>query len=425
MASNPINVNGRTLGTSDGQDQDYEARQENQRLLSRNPTDYSKAASEMLKGDNRVRSATYPLNGGNSHYIRFFINLSEESKLLQLFKIGVDKTADLTGQNRGYRNTTDQIAVDTAMTGGAGAAGATIGAAVVGKTAGIGMKTLFKQKIGAGTQAAATGVGLVGGAAAGASAGNTLGDLASEYLKVTNKLKRLAANITLYTPSNIYANYNLNYDMPEDLLVVLAQSENFEAAKAGLAALGSPMSDLSEGSLSDKDKWAQSGNAAGKFGRILATGASKTVSMLSRTAVNKRKDVMFTHVGNRTFRFNYTFAPRSVAEANEVNEIIFLFKYFAHPEMLPGYGNFLYLYPAEFDIEYGIIPNNPNSGAATHQQNKYLNKISSCVLVDIEVNYAPMDSFQSLEQGEPVLTTMSLKFMEIEQLHRDRIGEGY
>jgi hypothetical protein len=129
MASNPINVNGRTLGTSDGQDQDYEARQENQRLLSRNPTDYSKAASEMLKGDNRVRSATYPLNGGNSHYVRFFINLSEESKLLQLFKVGVDKTADLTGQNRGYLNSTDQSAIDKAMTGGAGAAGATIGAA--------------------------------------------------------------------------------------------------------------------------------------------------------------------------------------------------------------------------------------------------------------------------------------------------------
>lgn len=423
--SNPINVNGRTLGSTNGPDQDYEVLRENQSLLSRYPTEYAKQAT---KAGDRVRSATYPLNGGNSHYIRFFINLNEESKLIRLNKVGIDKTTDLTGQNRSSQNSTSQDALTAALVGAGAAVGANIAAstAVATKTTATGLKLLFQKKLTGGiVGATAATVGLGVGAAAGAAAGSSIGELVSDYLKVTNQLKTLAANITLYTPANIVANYKLNYDMQDDLLVVLAQSENFEAAKAGLAALGSPMSDIGDGSLADSEKWKQAGNAAGKFGRILATGASKTVSMLSRTAVNKRKDVMFSHVGNRTFAFNYTFAPKSAAEAKEVDDIIFMFKYFAHPEMLPGYGNFLYLYPAEFDIEYGLIPNNPDTGNATKNTNEFLNRISSCVLVDINVNYAPSDSFQSLENGEPLITTLNLTFMEIETLHRDRIGEGF
>ena len=424
--STPLNTNTALSSPTVTTDQDQDGFE---RLVDslQNPTEYSEASKKMSFGGERIRTAKFPLNGGNNHFIRFFINLNEESKLINLFKVRVDKDAELSGQNRSQQNTTSQNAVDVSTSLGAGALGATMGAAVAGKASAIGLKSIFNKKIGAGAAAVATGTGLVAGGAAGASAGGTIGELVSDYLKVTNRLKRLVANITLYTPANIVANYRLNYDMPEDLLVVLAQSENYEALKAGLAAVGSPLADvgLDGGSLLDAKAWGQTGDALGKFGRIIATGASKTVNMLSRTAINKRKDIMFTHVGNRTFRFNYTFAPKSVAEAKEVDDIIFMFKYFAHPEMLPGYGNFLYLYPAEFDIEYGLIQENSNTGTPAQTQNKYLNKISSCVLVDISVNYAPADSFQSLEQGEPLITTLSMEFMEIEQLHRDRIGQGF
>lgn len=418
--SNPVNINGRTLGSSNGQDQDFEVLRENQSLMKRYPTTYNTAAEKMSEGGERVRSATYPLNGGNNHYIRFFINLSEESKLIQLGKVSVSKTADLTGQNRPFQNTTDQRSVDTAVN----AAGIVTGTGLVAAT---GLKKLFLSKYGL----AAIGTATIAGStpqtpgSAEPAGVNVVGELVSDYLKVTNRLKTLAANITLYTPANVKANYRLNYDMPEDLLVILAQSENYEAAKAGLSALGSPMSDITGGSLTDSQNWSAAGNTAGKFGRIIATGASKTVSMLSRTAINKRRDVMFTHVGNRTFNFNYTFAPRSITEAKEVDDIIFMFKYFAHPEMLPGYGNFLYLYPAEFDIEYGLVQNNPDVGSANETPNKFLNRISSCVLTEVDVNYSPGEAYQSLENGEPLITNLSLSFMEIETLHRDRIGAGF
>lgn len=408
--SNQINSNGNNIGTLSGSEATYEVVSDSSSLARSSL--YNSADSYRYDPKTNVRSLTYPLNGGNTHYIRFSINLSEESKLIKLNQVEVTGDADLSGQNRSFRNQTDQGAINTAISIGTAYAGGMVGAA--------GAKLLFKSKIaGTGASTVASTLGFIRGADAGASIGDNIGELVSEYLKVTNKIKRLAANITLYTPANVRANYSLNYDMPEDLLVTLAQSENYEAIKSGLAAALSPITERTAESVQN------SAATFGRFGRILATSASPTVSMLSRTAVNVRKDVMFKHVGNRQFVFDYVFAPKSETEAKEVADIIFMFKYFAHPEMLEGYGNFLYLYPAEFDIEYGMKIGDPNVGPQQQKENKYVNKISSCVLTDISVNYSAEGSFQSLEKGEPIMTTLSLVFREIETLHRDRIAKGF
>jgi len=414
--SNTINSNGKNVGTVTGPEADYEVSRAS--TGATRPSTYNSADSYPLAGGDRVRSLTYPLNGGNNHYVRFFVNLNEESRLVKSKQVGVDGNADLSDQNRSFRNQTSQDAINAVGTVGGAYVGFQAGT-VAGKAAGAALKSLFKNKVSAGVVGGTAIVGALAGAAGGAALGETIGELASEYLKVTNKLKRLVANITLYTPGNVRANYNLNYDMSEDLLVTLAQSENYDAIKAGLAAAGTGITSLTaEGAK-------QAGNTFGRFGRIVATAASPTVSQLSRTAINTRRDVMFKHVGNRQFVFEYTFAPKSVNEAKEIADIIFMFKYFAHPEMLQGYGNFLYLYPAEFDIEYGMLPESANVGPVQPKRNEYLNKISSCVLTDIDVNYAHGNSFQSLEKGEPVLTTMTLVFKEIETLHRERIAQGY
>jgi hypothetical protein len=150
------------------------------------------------------------------------------------------------------------------------------------------------------------------------------------------------------------------------------------------------------------------------------SASSEAFSNLGRTAVNPKRDVLFNSVGNRRFKFDYVFAPRSKEEAIEVSNIIYAFKLFAHPELIAGYAQYLYLYPAEFDIEYRMIDSNGND-----IENPHLNRISSCVLESIDVVYAPNGSFQSLANGEPVITNMSLSFMEIETLHQDKIKQGF
>ena len=161
-------------------------------------------------------------------------------------------------------------------------------------------------------------------------------------------------------------------------------------------------------------------DAASDVGRIIATGANSAVSNLSRTALNPRKDVLFKSVGQRQFQFDFQFASRSKEEAMAVNQIIFMFKFFSHPEVLPGYGQFLALYPAEFDIDYMFIDE-----AGNHVINPHLSDISSCVCTNIDISYAANGSYQSLMNGEPTIVNMSLRFMEIEVLHQGRIRKGY
>lgn len=356
----------------------------------------------------RIESRTlrYPLDGSNDHFIRFFINIPEESKLISTGRVAAPTASDRTGQNRSNINQTSIEAMKSAAAVGGGvlAAGPLLSAS----------RVLFSAK---GAAAVLAGGAIIGGtswgdgivdAAEGAvesakdAAGNFVELVADKTLRLTQRMMRLAANITLYAPGQVQARYNFDYELADDLLVTLAQQQNFDSMKAGLDELFS----------------AKAGVAIGKFGRIL-TSATQTGSMLSKTAVNRRADVMFRHVGNREFAFSYTFAPRSAEEAVAVDNIIFMFKYFAHPEMLEGYGNFLYLYPAEFDIEYGMMD------GRTEVKNPYVNKISSCVLTSVDVQYSPTGKFQTLEKGEPVITVLNLTFKEIETLHRDRIGEGY
>jgi hypothetical protein len=103
-----------------------------------------------------------------------------------------------------------------------------------------------------------------------------------------------------------------------------------------------------------------------------------------------------------------------------INQIIYLFKLYSHPEVMKGFGQFLSIYPAEFKIEYYFI-----NDQGDHVINPYMNQISSCVCTGMNVSYASNGSYQSLMNGEPTIVNLSLRFMEIETLHQDRIRKGY
>ncbi len=372
--------------------------------LRKNSTEYNLEPSVSADSINVLQ---YPADNRSQHFVRFYINIQEESRVVKENLVGVTGDADYSEQNRGYTNSTDKNAVQAAGALAGGLMGGKVGSSrrvmdfVRNDNANPTQQQTRTQRL---KGAAKTGGVIAAGAAVGAAAGYAITSLAIDSFKLTQKMKRLACNITLYTPDIISTTYSMQYNTVEDLLLTLSQHENYEAIKDGISNLFS--SDI--------------GNATGAAARILATGNS-TISGLSRTSINKRMDIMFHAVSHRNFQFRYVFAPRTPEEAKTVDDIIFAFKYFAHPEILEGYANFLYLYPAEFDIEYGqVIDGNET-------KNPYLNKISTCVLEDMNVNYSSggNSAFVTLEKGEPVSVALTLVFKEIETLHRDRIAKGY
>ncbi len=318
----------------------------------------------------------------NNHYVRFFVNIDEESKIYKDRQDIVTGPVNNVDQNRNDTNNPNEAVVNGAVT------------VVASLAAAKAARHLFTSKSPLRTPAT------IAGGVAGASVGSTL---SSEVLKLTKKLYRLAATITMYMPAGINSSYNIGYDFNDDLLANLAQDHQVDAIKSALSR-----------GVVDGTK-----TAASSIVRILGA-QNETISRLSRTAKNPKKDILFKEVGNRTFQFEFQMAPKDAKEAIEVADIIYMFKLLAHPQLLEGYGQFLYLYPAEFDIEYGFVDEK-----GVERPNKHLNKISSCVIQRINVNYASNGSYQSLKDGEPIVTNLSIEFKEIETLHQGRIEDGY
>lgn len=337
-----------------------------------------------------IRSIQYPpeidpsdSGGHQRHYVRFTINIDESSRVIKRNRVE-STTVDNSSQNRLRNGTISQERANNlaAVAAGSVAASSATAGAIISKFSG------FPAKLGA--------TGVIAGAGAAA------GYIAADSFNVSKKLKKLGATITLYNPGNNTASYNMEYEETNNQIQNILQSER------GTELL-KDVDNANEQSL-----W----TAAGKFAQIVAIGGSDLLQSLTRSTLNQKSDLLFKKVARRSFQFEYNFMPKNAYEAYDVASIIYMFKYFQHPEMLEGYDQWLYIYPAEFDIEYVYKSNNDEA------ENIWLNKISSCALESMTVSYGEGGSFQSLVNGEPVKTSLVLRFREFETLHQDRIAKG-
>lgn len=132
-------------------------------------------------------------------------------------------------------------------------------------------------------------------------------------------------------------------------------------------------------------------------------------------AINPNIDVIYGSPDLRTFVFDFVFAPRNSAEADQVLAIIRSFKFHAAPESSPDSGSGRYwIPPTEFDIEFSTSA---------------MGRVATCVLESIDVDYAPngwaVYSEQLYGQDMPVNIRMQLQFKEIEFITKERVVEGY
>jgi hypothetical protein len=143
--------------------------------------------------------------------------------------------------------------------------------------------------------------------------------------------------------------------------------------------------------------------------------ARSMLSALYKAAPNPRKEQLFKSMEFRRFSFNYQFAPRSPEEAANVKRIINTFKFYMHPEFQNNVNKMLYLFPSEFDIVYYF----------GDREHPHLNRISTCVLTDLQVNYAPNGQLATHPDGFPTQINVQMQFLELETLTKERfLGQG-
>jgi hypothetical protein len=265
---------------------------------------------------------------------------------------------------------------------------------------------------------------------------------------------RLEKAISLYMPGSVKATYSSLYADTEIGAGAQAAASMIQSAidssKSGtLAADAKSMVGIGSGGAK---KWASAGQTLGDAaiaqtftalkgietvgGPILGMqGALAAGQIASGKVMSDKMELLFTGVGRRKFSYTFTFIPKSEKESEMVAKIVHTFK----KHMTPSFGSIGALgmsstaggrilnIPETFDIQYMYKGN----------ENPWINKISSCYLTNLDVQYGSDKAgfYEPLEKPAktgmpgagpvPTHTTISLNFEEIEKMSRERIEQGF
>lgn len=251
---------------------------------------------------------------------------------------------------------------------------------------------------------------------------------------IGSSVRRTTSAIVLYMPNELTFDYSLNYEQTETgLLGAFAKSTELGGFREGMKKLftdqstsGTTSKTLSQNFTKDvADKVIKT--ARGELLKELAekTGSADTLGLIAGGyAANPHVETIFKNANFRKFTFSFLFAPRDPQEAIAVKNIIKLFRFNSAPELIPSFGNSFFVYPGEFDIKF----------YSNGRENSYLNKISSCVLDSVTVNYAANQGGQFVAfditdddelNGASVITSLQLSFTETELITKERILLGY
>ena len=235
--------------------------------------------------------------------------------------------------------------------------------------------------------------------------------------------KRITDTVALYMPDTLVFDENQSYSDIESGGTKLAMT----AAMAG----------------STVDLYKETGGINEMFGKQLMRNASPFIASIAAKEAgglgqiafsqafgvvqNPMLELLYSKPSFRTFRFEFMFYPRSEKEGKGVQDIIERLRFHQAPEVAQGgTGGFFMVPPSEFDISFyynGQI--NPN-----------IPKISTCVLTQFSVDYAP-NGFSAYEvpgqaatkggTGMPVAIRLSLQFKETEIVTKTLLNDqsGY
>ena len=325
------------------------------------PTTASGPASPIEEQPFAFESKTYPADlgsGGNTHFFSININIQGKSR----FTAGAG----------------------TAYTGSRGDTGdAQAKAAEEGRTF---VKTVE-----------------LGGSNGGKDGEKVEGGAAS--LSLAQKTNRITQSIRLHMPDT------LTWDFAQDWQEVSLTQELGVALQAAQGITGA-FSKVDNTQNGEKGGVLTSllPAAAEALGEAMGGGGKTQIAMgLTGYAVNPQVEVLYVSPKLRAFQFDFTFAPKSSQEAQNVIDIIGSLKFHSAPEILGGYSGRYFVPPATFDIGFS---------------NKNIGRIASCALDRLNVDYAP-NGYITFKDGMPVYIRLQLSFKELEFITKEKVKEGY
>jgi len=265
---------------------------------------------------------------------------------------------------------------------------------------------------GQGTIDTSDGVDLRKGGRSGMGKGTGL----SSYRPTTS---RITDSVAIYLPPNITNSTGASYQGIEQGALGLAASGGgkfFDAMRRNDFASAAGILTGTGGNLIAAGLQKALAGAADLF--FDAEGANDLYNKAFGNATNPYMEVFFGGMELRTFQYNFTFAPKNQDETDDAKKIIEIFRFHMAPELQGENMRYLTL-PSTFDIHY-MYQHSKDIAI----ENTFYNKIATCVLTNVAVDYAP-NGVKSFADGAPTSITMSLSFTETEILTKERINQGF
>ena len=220
---------------------------------------------------------------------------------------------------------------------------------------------------------------------------------------------RPLAYINLPIPQNVGDNNQINWD--SDTLNPL-QALGANLALTGMTnpgALFAKMKDIKGfGSIDDNLKNAILAKLAGS-----AVGADSLMTRATGQVLNPNMEVLFKGPNIRSFPFQFTFAPRSMSEAQQVKQIIRTIKKHSAPKGDSGNGFFIKS-PDVFILTY-------KKGSSPHP---FLNVFKPMALESITMNYTAGNTYSTFHDGTPTVMQMTLQMQELNPIYSEHYDEG-
>ena len=212
--------------------------------------------------------------------------------------------------------------------------------------------------------------------------------------------KRTTNVISLYMPPEISATYGVDYNREDIGTATRLMDQGFLETMFGKEQVSGLMQQV-KGDAVD----------------MVAPGFKAALQSKTGRAINNRLEMTFGGVRPREFTYNFKFTPSNEQEANDIQSILYLFKYHMHPTIIGEPSSSLMRVPSSFNIHYMYRTD----------ENKYLNTIAESVLVNLDVKYGEGDTFKTYRgntAGAPPRTiNATLTFNEIDTHDKKTIFE--
>ena len=356
------------------------------------------------------KKTQYPAEGLGStvpSYVVFYVNLPDSAKFKLTGENYVENAFSISDQNiqnsRGATN--PKLVSGNALQVAAGAAGISVAMDIAGT---IRSGQLYNSLEGAGEK---IGAGFVRGAAAGVIAGLT------QDVDKKPKMQRIKEAVAIYMPDTVMHTYSHDYDV-QSLTSAMGNVGKSQRAGSGV------IEKIKNAFISEEPINPQASAGATELAGDLAqetgqVGAGFTDFLLRNKglALNPQVELLFKGTANRGFIFDFKFQPKNQKEAETINNIIFIFRRYAAPTLSatvtdPGA---YFIPPAQFDIQYYF----------KNQENKFIGRISTCVLENIDINYSSAGQYATFNDGSPIEINMQLRFKEVDIITRNMIDQGF